>query len=78
MSFDVHQLDTFLLVGSAVTFLAILAARISSRAGLPSLLVYLLMGVALGEAGIGIQFENAEARTRWASRRSRSSSPRAD
>ena len=60
MSFDVHQLDTFVLVGSAVTLLAILAVRVSSRAGLPSLLLYLLMGVALGEAGFGIHFENAE------------------
>lgn len=60
MSFDVHQLDTFLLVGSAVTLLAVLAVRISSRSGLPSLLVYLLMGVALGEAGVGIGFEDAE------------------
>ena len=51
LSFDVHQLDTFVLVGSAVTLLAILAVRFSSRAGLPSLLVYLLMGVALGESG---------------------------
>ena len=60
MSFDVEQMDTFLLVGSAVTFLAILAVRVSSRAGLPSLLLYLLMGVVLGEAGLGIAFENAE------------------
>ena len=60
MSFDVHQLDTFVLVGSAVTLLAILAVRLSSRAGLPSLLIYLLMGVALGESGLGIHFENAE------------------
>ncbi|WP_309648894.1 potassium/proton antiporter [Nocardioides sp.] len=60
MSFDVHQLDTFLLVGSAVTLLAILAVRVSSRAGLPSLLLYLLMGVALGESGVGIGFEDAE------------------
>lgn len=60
MTFDVHQLNTFVLVGSAVTFLAILAVRISSRAGLPSLLIYLLMGVVLGEAGVGITFENAE------------------
>ncbi|MBZ5739025.1 potassium/proton antiporter [Nocardioides mangrovi] len=60
MSFDVHDLDTFVLVGSAVTFLAILAVRVSSRAGLPSLLVYLLMGVALGEKGLGIGFEDAE------------------
>jgi potassium/hydrogen antiporter len=60
VSFDVHQLDTFVLVGSAVTLLAVLAVRVSSRAGLPSLLIYLLMGVALGEKGAGIQFENAE------------------
>ena len=60
MTFDVHELDTFLLVGSAVTFLAILAVRLSSSIGLPSLLVYLLMGAALGESGLGIPFENAE------------------
>jgi potassium/hydrogen antiporter len=60
VTFDVHQLNTFLLVGSAVTLLAILAVRLSSRAGLPSLLIYLLMGVALGEAGLGIGFENFE------------------
>lgn len=61
MSFDVHELDTFVLVGSAVTLLAILAVRVSSRAGLPSLLIYLLMGVALGEASpVGIHFEDAE------------------
>jgi potassium/hydrogen antiporter len=59
MSFDVHQLDQFLLVGSVVTLLAILAVRVSSRAGFPSLLIYLLIGVALGEAGFGIQFEDA-------------------
>jgi len=59
--FDVHQLDVFLLWGSAVTFLAILAVRVSSRTRLPSLLLYLLMGVALGESGPAhIGFENAE------------------
>jgi cell volume regulation protein A len=60
MTFDVHQLDVFLLIGAGVTLLGILAVRVSSRAGLPSLLLYLLMGVALGESGIGIGFENAE------------------
>ncbi len=60
MTFDVHQLDTFLLVGAGVTLLAILAVRVSSRAGLPSLLLYLLMGVALGQNGIGITFNDAE------------------
>ena len=60
MTFDVHDLDTFVLVGSAVTLLAILAVRLSTRAGLPSLLIYLLMGVVLGEAGLGIAFEDAQ------------------
>ena len=39
VTFDAHQLDTFLLLGSVVTLLAILAVRLSSRAGLPSLLI---------------------------------------
>jgi cell volume regulation protein A len=60
VTFDVHDLDAFLLVGSAVTLLAILAVRVSSRAGLPSLLLYLLIGVALGEEGLGIEFENPQ------------------
>lgn len=60
MSFDVHQLDTFILVGAGVTFLAVMAVRMSSGAGLPSLLVYLLMGVLLGEGGFGIAFEDAQ------------------
>src|SRR4051794_13897119 len=60
MTFDVHQLDLFVLVGAGVTLSAILAVRLSSRAGLPSLLLYLLIGVLLGESFIGIGFENAE------------------
>jgi cell volume regulation protein A len=58
MTFGVQQLDTFVLVGAAVTLVAILAVRFSFRAGLPSLLVYLLMGVALGESGLGIHFDD--------------------
>jgi potassium/hydrogen antiporter len=60
VTFDVHQLESFVLVAAAVTLLAILAVRVSSRAGLPSLLFYLLMGVALGESGLGIEFEDAQ------------------
>ena len=59
MTFDVHQLDTFLLVGAGVTLLAILAVRLSTRVGLPSLLIYLLMGVLLGESVLGIRFGDA-------------------
>lgn len=60
MTFDVHQLDQFLLIGSVVLLLAILAVRASSRAGLPSLLLYLLLGAVLGEAGLGIDFDDAQ------------------
>ncbi|PUA82897.1 potassium/proton antiporter [Nocardioides currus] len=60
MTFDVHQLDSFLLVGSLVTLAAILAVRLSAGVGLPSLLFYLLMGVLLGESGLGINFDDAQ------------------
>ncbi len=59
MSFDVNQLDMVLLVGAVVMLAAILAVRASVRVGLPSLLIYLLMGVMLGERGAGIEFDNA-------------------
>ena len=59
MSFDAHQMDMVLLIGAVVMLVAILAVRVSVRAGLPSLLIYLLMGVLLGESGLGIQFEDA-------------------
>jgi cell volume regulation protein A len=59
MTLDVHELDQFLLVGAGVLLLAILAVRLSVRAGLPSLLVYLLMGVLLGDSGLGIHFQDA-------------------
>ena len=60
MTLDVHTLDQVLLVGAGVLLLAILAVRLSVGVGLPSLLVYLLMGVALGESGIGLAFDDAE------------------
>jgi cell volume regulation protein A len=61
VTFDVQQLDLFVLVGAAVTLLAILAMRVSAGAGLPSLLIYLLIGVALGEGGpFGIPFDDAK------------------
>ncbi|HWU31420.1 MAG TPA: potassium/proton antiporter [Marmoricola sp.] len=60
MTFDVPTLDHFLLVGSGVLLLAILAVRLSVGVGFPSLLVYLLIGVALGDAGLGMRFSNAQ------------------
>ncbi len=51
LTFDLHQLDSFVLVGAAVTLLAILAVRVSSRSGLPSLLLYLADGRRPGRGG---------------------------
>jgi potassium/hydrogen antiporter len=59
VSFDAHQLDSVLLVGAIVMLVAVLAVRASVRVGLPSLLLYLFMGVLMGEAGLGIEFEDA-------------------
>ncbi len=59
MTFDVDQLDRVLLGGSAVILVAVLAVRLSVRVGLPSLLIYLLLGVALGTSGLGIEFDDA-------------------
>lgn len=48
-------------MSSIVLLVAVAAVRISSRSGLPSLLVYLGIGVAMGQDGIGgIHFDNAE------------------
>ena len=60
MTLDVQTLDHILLVGTGVLLVAILAVRLSVGAGLPSLLVYLLMGVGLGESGLGLRFDDAE------------------
>jgi NhaP-type Na+/H+ and K+/H+ antiporter len=49
-----------LLAGAATVLAAIVAARLAHSAGLPALLVFLGLGLALGENGIGIRFDNAE------------------
>ncbi|AZK94553.1 potassium/proton antiporter [Streptomyces sp. SID5473] len=47
--------------GALVLLIAVAAVRISSRSGLPSLLLYLGIGVAIGQDGIfNVTFNNAE------------------
>ncbi len=53
------DLTRVLFLGSAVLLVAVGAVRLSVRSGLPSLLIYLGIGVALGNAGAGIQFDDA-------------------
>jgi cell volume regulation protein A len=54
-----EDLPVILGAGAAVLLFAVLAVRVSIRLGLPSLLLYLGIGVLLGESGIGIEFEDA-------------------
>ncbi|GAA0931829.1 potassium/proton antiporter [Streptomyces asiaticus] len=48
------------MICSLVLLVAVAAVRVSSRSGLPTLLIYLGIGVAIGTDGIGVTFNDAE------------------
>ncbi len=54
-----HQVYLILLIGALVLLAGIVATRVASRVGLPSLLLYLGLGIALGDDAIGIRFDDA-------------------
>lgn len=54
------DLGVMLGAGAAVLLVSVLAVRVSVRLGLPSLLLYLAIGLLIGEAGLGVRFDNAE------------------
>ncbi|HSN42504.1 MAG TPA: potassium/proton antiporter [Propionibacteriaceae bacterium] len=54
------SLDLLLLIGAVVALVAIFAARLGSRFGLPSLLLFLALGMAIGDAGLGVRFSDAD------------------
>jgi cell volume regulation protein A len=56
----VINLDGILLVSAVVVIVAILAARIGSRVGLPSLLLFLGLGMVMGDSGLGLRFDDAD------------------
>jgi cell volume regulation protein A len=53
-----QQLYLVLLGGSVLLLVAAGAVRMSVRTGLPSLLLYLAIGLAIGDAGLGIRFDD--------------------
>ncbi|WP_431967531.1 potassium/proton antiporter [Actinacidiphila sp. bgisy160] len=55
----VDRLNELLLMCALVLLIAVVAVRLSSRSGLPSLLLYLGIGVAIGQDGLGVAFNNA-------------------
>jgi cell volume regulation protein A len=54
------ELNLALLLGAVVLLVAVGAMRLSYRLGLPVLLAYLAIGMAIGEAGLGLQFDDAD------------------
>ncbi|MFH8366012.1 potassium/proton antiporter [Streptomyces sp. NPDC018031] len=56
----VHHLNELLLICSLVLLIAVAAVRVSTRSGLPTLLIYLGIGVAIGQDGIGVTFDDAQ------------------
>jgi cell volume regulation protein A len=57
---DLQQLYLTMLVGAAVVLVSIAATRLAANVGLPSLVLYLGVGVLLGEDVLGIKFDNAQ------------------
>ncbi|MBJ8339115.1 potassium/proton antiporter [Antrihabitans sp. YC3-6] len=55
-----QQLYLALLAGGLVLLASIAATRVASRVGLPSLLLFLAVGVALGEDGLGLNFDDVQ------------------
>jgi potassium/hydrogen antiporter len=52
-------IEVALGAGAMVLLIAVLAVRVSTRLGLPSLLLYLAIGLLIGESGLGIRFSDA-------------------
>ena len=58
---SVHLLsENLLLLASLLVFVAILVTKVGSRLGASSLLLFLLLGMAVGADGLGLRFDDFE------------------
>jgi len=57
--------DTAVLIGAGVVIAAAVAVRLGSRLGLPSLLLFLGLGMVLGDSVMGIEFSDAQLAHDW-------------
>ncbi|MCG7596631.1 potassium/proton antiporter [Mycobacterium sp. PSTR-4-N] len=55
-----HELYVALFIGGLVLLASIAATRLATGVGLPSLLLFLGVGVLVGEDGLGLDFDNAQ------------------
>ena len=51
----------FLLIGSILLFISIVVSKAGYRFGVPTLLIFLLVGMLFGSDGLGLQFDNASS-----------------
>lgn len=52
--------ENFLLIGSVLIFISILISKAGYKFGIPTLFLFLLIGMFFGSDGLGIQFNSAE------------------
>lgn len=57
---NLHQLYVVLLAAGVVLLASIVATRVATIVGLPSLLLFLAVGVVIGEDGMGLLFDDAQ------------------
>ncbi|WP_422743219.1 potassium/proton antiporter [Mycobacterium sp. WMMD1722] len=57
---SLHELYLTLLIGGLVLLASIVGTRVANGIGFPSLILFLLVGVALGEDGLGLPFDDVE------------------
>ena len=58
-AFNLHA-ENLLLLASVLVFFAILITKVGARFGAPSLLLFLLLGMATGADGLGVTFQDYE------------------
>ncbi len=51
---------SIILIGGVLIFVSILVGKAGSRFGIPSLLLFLLVGILFGSEGLGLRFYNAD------------------
>ena len=57
---SVDELNVAVLAGAAVLLVAVVAVRIATGTGMPSMLLYLGLGVLVGESGLGVRFNDLQ------------------
>ena len=52
--------ETFLIVGAILLIVSVFVSKLGSRFGVPTLLLFLFVGMAFGTDGLGIEFDSME------------------